>query len=433
MANEKGFSIIEFIVTMALLLVVFAAAFSIFVPVARRSKIEGGNVETQIEGVIGLELLRKDIVHAGAGLPWVLNGADFSEAVGADPDGFNDDKTPIDDPPRPLILKNAITTAGLGMNSSDYLVIKSQLVATPITPDGTNYQDNPAGEKWSYVNPDGTTRTWNSADDDLTATDRVIVVQPVTGTAEMVLAVDAAASNKFWTTYNAASMPVAYRPTGNAASYIFGIDSATDPRMPFNRADYYLSSNNVPSKCAPGTGTLVKRVLRQDNGQFGKELPLLDCVAAFQIVFGIDNTFADNLPQRNCLTNDPATVTINGMPVFDTTFSPADAERSTMREVRVYILVQEGTFDMEYNFKNFTTGTSILVGENDPNDCDAPGTTPANQSCDCASGADAVVGQLFDMATLPPDPIVTRNWTYNKFRWRVYKLTIKPEGIVHVE
>lgn len=433
MANDKGFSIVEFIVGMSLLLLIFAAAFSIFVPVARRSKVEGGSVETQIEGVIGLELLRKDIVHAGAGLPWVLNGANFQEAA-ADPDGFNDDvPAGTDNPPRPLILKNAITTAGLGMNNSDYLVIKSQLVATPITPDGTNYQDNPAAEKWSYVNPDGTTRVWNSADDDLATTDRVIVVQPVAGTAAMVLAVDTSAGNKFWTTY-AASMPTAYRPTGTAASYVFGIDSATNPRMPFNRADYYLSKNNVPSKCLPGTGVLVKRVLRQDIGQFGKELPLLDCVADFQVVFGLDNTFGDNSPQRNCLTNDPAPVTINGMPAFSATFTPADAERATMREVRIYILVQEGTFDMEYNFTNYSTGTSILVGENDPNDCDAPGTPPANQSCNCPGAtADATLGQLFDMTTLPPDPDTSRNWTYNKFRWRVYKMVVKPEGIVRVE
>lgn len=418
-------------VTMTLLLIVFAAAFSIFVPVARRSKMEGGNVETQIEGIIGLELLRKDIVHAGTGIPWVLNGANFQEDAGADLDGFNDDKSTGDEPPRPLILKNAITTTGLGMNSSDYLVIKSQLVGTPTTT-GTVYQDNPAAEKWSYVNPDGTTRVWNSADDDLVTTDRVIVVQPVTGTAEMVLAVDASASNQFWTNY-AASMPVAYRPSGNAASYIFGIDSDVNPRMPFNRADYYLSNVNVPKKCAPGTGVLVKRVLRQDNGQFGKELPLLDCVAGFQVVFGMDNTFGDNSSQRNCLTNDPATLTISGMPAFDTTFTPADAERSTMREVRIYVLAQEGNWDMEYQFTNYTTGTSILVGENDPGDCDKPGDI-ISQSCDCSgSGADSVLGQMFDMTSLPADPDVGRNWKYNNFRWRVYKMAVKPEGIVRVE
>lgn len=428
MVNEKGFSIIEFIVTMTLLLIIFAAAFSIFIPVVRRSKSESGNVQTQIEGVIGLELLRKDIVHAGAGLPWNLNGADYNEASEAGRTDYNDTGTP-DNPPRPIIVKNAVTTAGFGTNSSDYLVIKSQLVANPIT-NGGAYQDNPASEKWTYVNPtSGKVRLWNSADDDMVTTDRVIVVQPTSGTDSMVLTKDT--SGQFWTTY-ATTMPAAFVPTGTTASYIFGIDSLTNPRMPFNRADYYLSKTNVPDRCAPGTGVLVKRVIRQDNGQVGKELPLLDCVVTFQVAIGLDNTFGDNLPQKNCITNDTATVTINGLPSFSSTFSPADAIRATVKEVRVYILAQEGNFDMDYNFGNFTSGTSILVGENDPNNCDAAGGI-TSQSCDCASGADAQLGLLFDMSTLPPDTVHGGTWTFNKFRWRVYQMVIKPEGIVTIE
>lgn len=432
MTNQKGFSIIEFIVTMSLLLILFAAAFSIFIPVARRSKAESGNVQTQIEGVIGLEMLRKDVVHAGVGLPWRLNGADYAEATELGRDAFNDAHAAgADDPPRAIITQNNITTSGFGLNDSDYLVVKSQMVAS-ITNDGTNYVDNPSAEKWTYVNPDGSVRNWSSTSDDMVATDRVIVVQPTTGTDEMVLAVDTSASNKFWTNYaccNPNTFPANFRPTGNAASYVFGIDSAVDPRMPFNRADYYLSSQNVPARCAAGTGVLVKRVLRQNNGQVGNELPLLDCVVTFQVVVGMDNTFGDNLPQKNCLTNDTSTVPVSNLPGFSSSFFPADEIRELYKEVRIYVLAQEGTFDMDYTFNNHTSGTSILVGEDDPNDCDAPGGG-TSQSCDC-TGSDGTLGTMFDMSTLP-----TRNGgldNYTKYRWRVYKMVIKPEAIVTIQ
>lgn len=422
--NQRGFSIIEFIVTMALLLIVFAAAFQIFIPVARRSKVEGGNVQTQIEGVIGLELLRKDVVHAGAGLPWVLNGANYSEATEAGRDTYNDAASSgTDNPPRPIIAQDAVTTSGLGLHSSDYLVLKSMLVANPVTTDGTTYVDNPASSKWSYVNPDGSVRTWNSADDDMVTTDRVVVVQPASGTSSMVLTVDTAGGGAFFTNY-ATSMPAAFRPTGNSASYMFGVDSLTDPRMPFNRADYYISTADVPSKCAPGTGVLVKTILRQDNGQMGKELPLLDCVVTFQVALGVDNSFGDGLSQKNCLTNNLSSVTINGLPGG---LTPAETVRSTVKEVRIYILAQEGTFDMDYNFINFTSGSSILVGEPAP-DCDAPGGS-STQSCNC-SGSDGTLGSSFDMSTLPSAHGGT--WTFNKFRWRVYKMVIKPESIVTI-
>ena len=167
----------------------------------------------------------------------------------------------------------------------------------------------------------------------------------------------------------------------------------------------------------------------------GKELPLLDCVVSFQVALGVDNTFGDGKSQKNCLTNDFSSVTINGLPAISTSFFPADVVRSSLREVRVYILAQEGNFDMDYNLPNtmFTSGTSILAGETAPTDCDDPTSTalaPLTQSCNC-SGTDATLGTLVNMSSLPTAHAGL--WTYRKFRWRVYKMVIKPESIVTIQ
>lgn len=430
MANQRGFSIIEFIVTMSLLLIVFAAAFQIFVPIARRSKVEGGNVQTQIEGIIGLELLRKDVVHAGSGLPWDLNSADYSEATDTDRDDYNDAGAGVDpdNPPRPIIVQDAITASGLGLHSSDYIVIKSVLVGNPVTTDGTTYLDNPASEKWTYVNPDGSTRSWNSVADDLVANNKAIVIQPSSGTSSMVLTRDTGVGGTFFVslTGSPVTVPAAFRPTGNVASYVFGVDSTTNLRMPFNRADYYISQLNVPPRCAPGTGVLVKTVLRQDNGAMGKEFPLLDCVASFQVALGVDNKLDDGVGQKNCLTNDFSTVSIAGAPGANTL---AATVRDSTKEVRLYILAQEGTFDMDYTFQNFTSGTSILVGESAPTNCDAL-VAPGTQSCNC-TGSDGTLGSTLDMSGLPSTNGGINN--FRKYRWRVYKMVIKPESVVTID
>ncbi len=82
---------------------------------------------------------------------------------------------------------------------------------------------------------------------------------------------------------------------------VYGVDPDTDLRMPFNRADYFISNANVPQRCAPNTGVLEKVVVNQNGGGLTNFLPLLDCVADMQVVYRrdtngdgtIDNTTDD--------------------------------------------------------------------------------------------------------------------------------------------
>jgi hypothetical protein len=160
---------------------------------------------------------------------------------------------------------------------------------------------------------------------------------------------------------------------------IYGINASTDPIRPFNRADYYISNSNVPSRCAPGTGVLIKSVIEHDaNGTRGGGLPLLDCVADMQLVFAID-------------TDD------NGVPDKWSPTLPATADevRTQVKEVRVYILAHEGQKDTSYTYPNPTITLT-----------DPP--------------AEGGLLSTIDLNTLVGDS------SYVNYRWKIYTLVVKP-------
>jgi hypothetical protein len=125
--------------------------------------------------------------------------------------------------------------------------------------------------------------------------------------------------------------------------FVYGISSAAG-RMPFNRADYYISKTavDVPQRCAPNTGVLVKSMISQSDGSRSDNLPLLDCVADMKVIFHID-----------VLGNGAVTITdnISGL--------SAQQIRTQVKEVRVYILAHQGQMDKSYVHPQST----ITVGE----------------------------------------------------------------------
>ena len=90
MKREDGFTFVELIITMAVFLLVMAAASGVFSGLLTQFKQQGRLAESNIEGVVGLEILRKDIDGAGYGLPWngVTGIINYTEAAG-DPFGLN--------------------------------------------------------------------------------------------------------------------------------------------------------------------------------------------------------------------------------------------------------------------------------------------------------------------------------------------------------
>lgn len=385
--REGGFTLLELMITMIMFIIVIASVSSIFLGLVNQFKQQSKIAETSLEGLTGLEILRQDMEQAGYGLPRNVTGIadadgdenlwedlpNYNEAAAAgapNPATFNDSTRDIDgdgadgEAPRAVLSGNDI-----GLNNSDYLVIKSTYVAR-----------NDASKKWTTLRTVGT-RTWvpdrenvNKNDDGtLNNNVRVITLAPGSTDANSQTLVSGAAA--FSTTF--ASVTAApWQPTDpNETRLVYGVDPSTNLRMPFNRADYFISNANVPLRCAPGAGVFVKAVLRHNDGGFDL-MPLLDCVVDMQVVYQLD-------------TNGDGTIdnTTNDISVGLT----AQQIRDQVEEVRVYILGHEGQRDPNYTYPN----NSITVGE-------------------------FGLGNNFDLTGIA---------NYQNYRWKIYTIVVNPNNL----
>jgi prepilin-type N-terminal cleavage/methylation domain-containing protein len=333
---EDGFTLIELMITMVAFVLVIASVSSIFLGLVNQFKQQSKIAETNIEGITGLEILRQDIEHAGYGLPWNFQShINYNEAAAAPASNYNDSPSNL---PRAILSGN-----DTGFNNSDYLVIKSINVAR-------NY----ACSKWTTLRTTGT-RVWvpnkenvnfNDTDGTVNNNVRVIVLYPgSTESNSRTLIVNGTFSTPYSTVTSSTWSPI--DPT--ETRIIYSVDPAdTDLRMPFNRADYFITTvdsdgtNITPQRCAPNTGALVKAVLRHNDGGFDI-MPLLDCVADMQVIYRRD-------------TNDDGIIDNN---TDDISVLTADKIREQVKEVRVYILAHEGQRDTNYTYPN----NSVTVGE----------------------------------------------------------------------
>jgi Prokaryotic N-terminal methylation motif len=345
--RNLGFSILELMIALAIVMFVLAAATTFFIGTVRQYKIQTKIVETNIEGVLGLELLRQDLESIGFGVPWdnVAVTQDKSTAP------FN----VFSGGPMAVVSLDNPTSGTITVNESDYLVIRSIRVGT-----------GSAAGKWTTLQAGGGTRSWGSAEEDLDPNDRVVVLSPTLNHRTLVTP----------GTGILFSAVAGYAPADNltVTNIVYGVDTA-NLSFPWNRADYYIddTSLTVPRRCAPNTGVLVKRVVSQADGTLTPPLPLLDCVADMEVIYGLDTDA------------DPSTAL-----AWDNNISglTADAIRSQLKEVRVDILAQEGQRDDSYS----TPSTNIRVGS-------------------------PVLWRDFDVSG------------YRNYRWKVYTIVVKPRNL----
>ena len=350
--RDSGFSILELLVSIAIVTLVMMAAITFFTASVRTYKVQTKITETNVEGVIGLEILRQDLESLGFGLPW-NNLASYNEAASG---RLNDSAT---SPPRAVL---GIETPSYTVNNSDYLVIKSARVG----------MSGSAG-KWTTLGSTGAKRIWGSAEEDFTGADYVIVLSP--GTTDATRRSLVAPGGAFSVLYTGTTSGSGYPPLESFdTNIIYGVDTQS-LRMPFNRADYYIDNAAlpVPGHCAPITGVLVKRVVRHSDGNLDTPLPLLDCAADMQVVYGLDNN-ADG--QVNFWSNDIST----GMTAEDI--------RNQLIEVRLHVLAQEGMRDDSYR----TPSDNVFVGSQG-------------------------VGRNFDVTA------------YRNYRWKLYNIVVKPTNL----
>jgi prepilin-type N-terminal cleavage/methylation domain-containing protein len=391
--DKRGFTLTELIVVMAIFLTVIMITATAFKTIVNSSSQQSKSVETQIEGIVGLEVLRADLEHAGFGLPWIFQttspSVTYDESLddstapasfwpaGQSPASFNDAPG---NAPRAILSGSTIFNKDAANIGSNYLVIKSTMAVASDT-----------SKKWTTVafDKDGVKgiRQWNATDRDFTSDERVIVVKNSLMTTPPTRQLMASASTVFSATFGTYSTLTIPHQNGDTFE-IYGVNPNTDLRMPFNRADYYVRRlAKMPKSCmeSPGVGILYKSTVIQGSGGLTPGMPLLDCVADMQVVYGLDN---DGTGRVNQYLDAPAN-----------TVTPSAADiRNQLREIRVYILAQEGGRDVLFTNPSET----VMVGE-------------------VLNGIQR--GRVFNLKDrLGPD--------YKYYRWKVYTIVVRPKNLV---
>lgn len=420
--EQKGFTLVELMVALVVFGLAMAAATSSFLPLVGHFTQQSKIAETQMESIISLDVLRNDIEQAGYGLPQsIMNGGwntitNYKEAEEsfAPASAYNDAliSTGTFNPPRAIVLGNDIGKIAVdrsGINDSDYLVIKSTLVR--------KFSD--AG-KWTYMKwdkEDGlqVPHDWDDDTRDISEDSLVTVMKTVKGENERVLVASTASDDyyiKFKEIKYSTNSP--FHPTDPLDTYlVYAVGAVgegdSNLRMPFNRADYYINAKvgQVPIRCAPGTGVLMKAVLQHDrgvatDGKFGTYLPLFDCVADMQIILGLDMDEDGTIGTYTSDGDDQSDGAVQGEAAASVdikdTLNDAALLRARLKEVRVYILYHEGQRDPGFSYNS----EKIDVGEF------SLGHVGAN---------------AFDLKQKIGDP------DYKYYRWKVSSMVIKPENL----
>lgn len=406
--SQAGLSLVELLVTMIIFVLVIVAASNIFIGILGQYKQQSKIAETSIEGLVGLQMLRSDIEQAGYGLPYDIGTADYNEAVNdgtttQDDTSFNDAGV-TDAPPR-AVLTGTVTGGISGLPNtyaSDVLVLKA-----------TNIAMNDTVKKWASVSNTGPTNviaTWTNTvtggsltEENLcynsvapcNGADNVTVLRPAVGLRQRVLMTDAGPPVAFYRTFpNPAAVSTVdpFFPTVESyETYImYGLTpNGTAPRMPFNRADYYVKRPaTMPTHCAPQTGVLYKATLNHGDG-LHTEYPLLDCVAAMKVVLMAD-------------TDEDAVTPL--VPVTAGAWLPAPTAaniRNQLKEVRVYIIAHEGQED--------------------------PSFTYSAQGPDVALGIDHL--GVWDPDVSTTVPLLNYTVPDRNYRWKVYTMVLKPYNL----
>ena len=429
MRKQDGFSLVELMVALVVFLFAIAAATSIFIPLVDQFKRQTKIAETNIQSLVGLQLLKTDLEQAGFGLPWyfpndTINYAETAVApAGSTIGGVTVNDAPGNAPRAVAAFDNISSGANVNGNNkitkivdnSDYLVIKSASVS------GTD-----AAQKWTYVvsdpaNVTNAPRVWAAAAENPSAGDSVIVIRPKQ--VDIRLRELVMNGTAFSTSYPL-SFPSAFSPPSppqeayGTTFVIYDIGSVADigsggMRMPFNRADYFVGiPSSMPTRCAQGTGIFYKSVLSQKDGTFPAKntMPLLDCVADMQVIFGLDlnndgiigtysNANGSSVTGATTITGQDEHKSLTDVQTVLQAHLDLSDYRSELTEVRVYILAHEGQMDPRYTYPNST----IIVGD------------PTNLGS-------ASLGRTFDLSAIG-DP----NWQH--YRWKVYTIVVKLQNM----
>ncbi|MEI6305409.1 MAG: prepilin-type N-terminal cleavage/methylation domain-containing protein [Deltaproteobacteria bacterium] len=402
---QAGFTLIELVISMAVFLVVLIIASDAFNKIVSQSAKYSKMEESNIEGVIGLEIMRHDLEQIGAGLPWafksVITYGEATDNVGLT---LNDAPSAI---PRAFVGQKA-----LGAFTSDYIGVK-----------GVTVSNTKASQRWTYIpylnyststGPESRPIIWPSNNLQSTSpADRVIVIRHnFNDSSDDHLLLDSGGIffSNYYTNGNFADD---FLPTSDQQTHmVYGIvnSSSNQPRMPFNRADFFIkvpdatTASALPQFCAPSTGVLYKATVNHNNnsGTSGggyNYTPLLDCVADMQVVMGWDSSDGGSVGSVDVYSSLPLA---NGTVVSSVTslagtiqgyLTNAKDLREHLKVVKIYLLAQEGKVDTGYN-----APASIEVG-------------------------DHLVDGLYPIRTF------SLTATQRHYRWKLYRIIARPKNL----
>lgn len=396
-------------ITLVIFTLVIVGSSQVFIALLTQFKQQSAISETNIEGVIGLDILRRDLAHAGFGLPWVMNGATYEEAEAETGQTFWTDRNlndgPPDNPARTAATPSDATGASnppaafrslndQGIHNSDSAAgtVNAKIPSTfadVLAIKSTNVAMNDAAQRWSYITNRGTWNTimhWGTGNDAPLSGDFISVIAPIDGANQRSMKWTSGSTS--WTTFGDT---IANAPAlnSNDTYVIYGLGNDATPRMPFNRADYYVKrpASGMPARCAPKTGILYKAILNQSNG-LHTEMPLLDCVVDFQVDYLFD-TNGDGAAEWP--------------PVDDTSNMTSTQIRTQLMEVHVYIVAQEGRKDFNYDFSNGGTREFVSTTE--------------------MLGTQSTTRNFVNLKNVVGNP------EYKYYRWKLYTLIVKPTNL----
>ncbi len=385
LGREDGFSLIEMLIVTVIFIVVIIITTTAFNTILVQSKKISKSEESNIEGVIGLEMFRHDLEQAGFGLFTDTDSSalpQYLEATGTRAATYNDSPSGV---PRPIVAGNNITGDAGVLDNTDYLTIK-----------GTTVARNQTAQKWTYINGVSTSKVWGSNDFDTTK-DYVIAVRQkyVNGVLTRKLIYDTANPSSFSLKYkgSAAAYADPFGPPSDSVQYFYyGIDTV-NPRAPFNRTDYYVKrTSTTPASCAPGAGVLYKSTMSQSDGSLD-DIPILDCVADMQVVFGWSTTDPAGTAPDTYTNADLSTLSTT-LPWAPNLSNALDV-RKHLKLIKIYILAQDGGRDTKY----VNTDTAMPVG---------------------------VAGEANTLA----HSIDTTGSSYQNYRWKLYRIVVKPKNLI---
>lgn len=386
---------------MAVFISVLMITASSFNMILKQASKLFGSEESNIEGVIGLEMLRHDLQQAGYGL-FTEPATYADEAANAPASDYNDAPNNV---PRPVVVGNDLAT-GLAMDNNsllegtDYLAIK-----------GTTVARNAAAQKWTFLRVSSaqvTPQLWASTSENFSSNDRVVVLRKQFGNPVRSTLVSDPAGDFYY-----AYSDVAFYNLSSAGASVYtayGIDkTGVTPRFPFNRTDYFIgipsSSNSIklPPHCASGTGVLYKTTVNLANGML-TYIPVLDCVLDMQVVLGWDmngdgviDTYssADGSAVNSGITEGSIA---NVQAALDNTNNNTIATtpniRTNLKLVKVYVVAQNGKRDPGY-----TSSSPIILGDTGEGSLTRP------------AGLALAANQL-------------------NYRWKQYRIVVRPQNLL---